>query len=111
MDNFTPTQKEQIFRQDNYRCVMCGKGRENGVEIYTDHILVGQSITDNGQTLCRTHKFWKKNLNQTESGKKMFIHLYELAKAAEDEEMVEFCRHILETFEEHDINGHIEWKR
>ncbi len=115
LEDFTSAQKEQIFKHDNYRCVICGKGRNNGVEIHADHIkpkdLGGKATIENGQTLCATHNFRKKNLNQTESGKKMFIHLYELAKTAGDEEMVEFCRHILETFEEHDINGHIEWKR
>ena len=115
LEDFTSAQREQIFKQDNYRCVICGKGRNNGIEIHADHIkpkdLGGKATIENGQTLCATHNFRKKNLNQTESGKKMFIHLYELAKTAGDEEMVEFCRHILETFEEHDINGHIEWKR
>ena len=41
----------------------------------------------------------------------MFIRLYELAKQQNDKETMEFCEDILETFEKHGINGHIEWKK
>lgn len=52
-----------------------------------------------------------KNYKQTETGKKMFIHLYELAKSLGDIETMHFCEEILEIFEKHNINDHIEWKR
>lgn len=41
----------------------------------------------------------------------MFIHLYELANSLNDEETIHFCQEILETFEKHHINDHIEWKQ
>ena len=114
LEDFTPAQREQIFKRDNYRCVMCGKGRHDGIEIQADHIqpkdLDGKAIIKNGQTLCATHNFRKKNLKQTETGKKMFIHLYELSEFVEDHEMRDFCRNILEVFEEHNINDHVKWK-
>ena len=114
LEDFTPAQREQIFKRDNYRCVMCGKGRHDGIEIQADHIqpkdLGGQAIIENGQTLCATHNFRKKNLKQTETGKKMFIHLYELSEFVGDHEMRDFCRNILEVFEEHNINDHVKWK-
>ena len=114
LEDFTPAQREQIFKRDNYRCVMCGKGRHDGIEIQADHIqpkdLGGQAIIENGQTLCATHNFRKKNLKQTETGKKMFIHLYELSESVGDREMRDFCRNILEVFEEHNINDHVKWK-
>ncbi len=50
------------------------------------------------------------NYKQTESGKKMFIRLYELAKATNDQTMVNFCKEVLKTFDKHDINGYIPWK-
>jgi hypothetical protein len=53
----------------------------------------------------------KKNLNQTETGKKMFIRLYELAKSEGNDELQKFCADILSMYEKHDINGHIIWKR
>ena len=114
LEDFTPAQREQIFKRDNYRCVMCGKGRHDGIEIQADHIqpkdLGGKAIIENGQTLCATHNFRKKNLKQTETGKKMFIHLYELSESVGDREMRDFCRNILEVFEEHNINDHVKWK-
>ncbi|MEZ5671402.1 MAG: hypothetical protein R3E08_03085 [Thiotrichaceae bacterium] len=71
----------------------------------------GKGETTNGQTLCATHNFRKKNYKQTETGKKMFIRLYEAAKVLDDTETVNFCAQVLEVFERNNINGHIEWKR
>lgn len=115
LEDFTEEQKEEIFKRDNYRCVICGLGRQNGVEIHADHIipkdLGGKAEVVNGQTLCSIHNFRKKNYKQTETGKKMFIHLYELAKSLNDEQTMRFCKEVLESFEKHHINDHIEWKR
>ncbi len=115
LEDFTPEQKEEIFKRDNYRCVICGRGKHNGYEIHADHIipkdLGGKAELVNGQTLCSIHNFRKKNYKQTETGKKMFIHLYELAKSLRDEKTMHFCEEILETFEKHHIDDHIEWKR
>ena len=57
------------------------------------------------------HNFRKKNYKQTETGKKMFIRLYESAKSIEDKNTMDFCEQILEVFEKNDINGHIEWEK
>jgi len=82
LEDFTSSQKKQILERDNYKCVICGKGRKEGVELHIDHIkpkdFGGKAIVDNGQTLCAQHNFIKKNFKQTETGKKMFIRLYEL---------------------------------
>ncbi|OGO05178.1 MAG: HNH endonuclease [Chloroflexi bacterium RBG_13_56_8] len=115
LEDFTPEQKEEIFKRDNYRCVICGRGRQDGYEIHADHIvpkdLGGKAEISNGQTLCSIHNFRKKNYKQTETGKKMFIRLYELSKSLGDEETMRFCEEILETFTKHHINDHIEWDR
>lgn len=50
-------------------------------------------------------------MKQTETGKKMFIRLYELAKSEKNEELKKFCADVLETYEKHDINGHIVWEK
>lgn len=114
LEDFTPAQREQIFKRDNYRCVMCGTGEREGVEIHADHIkprdLGGRTTIENGQTLCATHNLHKKNLKQTDSGKNMFIHLSELSESVGDGEMRDFCRSILEVFEEHNIGDRVEWK-
>ncbi|MCA6518667.1 MAG: HNH endonuclease [Pseudanabaena sp. M110S1SP2A07QC] len=94
---------------------MCGAGRENGAELHVDHIkpkdMGGLATIENGQTLCSQHNFLKKNLKQTETGKKIFIHLYELSKKEGNLELQKFCIEILQTFENFNINGHIEWKK
>lgn len=115
LEYFTPEQKEQIFRRDSYRCVICGRGRQDGVEIHADHIKPkdkgGTAEIVNGQTLCAEHNFKKKHYKQTETGKRMFIRLYELAKAQNDEKIIDFCAEVLEVFEKKEVNCHIEWKR
>lgn len=115
LEDFTAVQKAAILKRDKYKCVVCGKGRKEGVELHIDHIkpkdLGGKATLENGQTLCSQHNFIKKNLKQTETGKKMFIRLYDLAKSEGNKELMKFCTDILETYERYDINSHIVWKR
>jgi len=115
LKDFTPAQKEEIFKRDNYRCVMCGRGRTDGIEIQADHIkpkeLGGMAEIINGQTLCAQHNFQKKYYKQTETGKRMFIRLYELAKRNKDKELMKFCEDVLQVYEKDNINGHIVWKK
>jgi len=114
LENFTASQKQQILERDGYKCVVCGLGRKEGLELHVDHIRPmsrgGKSEIDNGQTLCSIHNFRKKNYNQTETGKKMFINLLNKSKKLGDEELTNFCEEILKTYDNHNINGHIEWK-
>lgn len=115
LKDFTFGQKEAIFKRDSYKCVVCGRGQKDGVEIHADHIkprdLGGESTIENGQTLCAQHNFQKKNYKQTETGKKMFIRLYELAKKSNDKKLQKFCNDILCVYEDHDINCHIVWEK
>lgn len=115
LEDFSAPQKEQILKRDEYKCVMCGRGKKEGVELHIDHIkpkdLGGEATIENGQTLCSQHNFIKKNLKQTETGKKMFIRLYELAKSQKNVELLRFCTDVLSTYEHHNINGHIVWEK
>ena len=115
LEDFTASQKEAIFKRDNYRCVICGRGKADGIEIQADHIKAkefgGKATIENGQTLCAQHNFKKKHYKQTETGKKMFIHLYELAKKENDKPLIKFCEEVLGVFEKNDINGHIVWEK
>ena len=115
LEDFTPQQKRVILQRDGYKCVVCGRGTRDGVELHVDHIkprnLGGRATIENGQTLCAQHNFIKKSFKQTETGKKMFIRLYELAKSEKNKKLADFCADALDTYEKHDINGHIEWKR
>jgi len=115
LHDFSVTQKKAILERDGFKCVICGKGVKDGVELHIDHIkpkdFGGEATIENGQTLCAQHNFIKKNLKQTETGKKMFIRLYELAKSEKNEELMKFCADVLETYEKHGINGHIVWEK
>jgi len=115
LEDFTEKQKSEILKRDGYKCVICGKGIKDGVELHVDHIkpkdLGGKATIENGQTLCSQHNFLKKNLKQTETGKKMFIRLYELAKKENNQKLIEFTSQILEVYEANDINGHIIWEK
>ncbi|MBI3585281.1 MAG: HNH endonuclease [Nitrospinae bacterium] len=104
-----------LIESPTYRCVICGRGIKDGVEIHADHIkpkdLGGKAEIENGQTLCAQHNFQKKNYKQTETGKKMFICLYELAKKHNDKKLQIFCTDVLSEYEKHEINCHIAWKK
>ena len=115
LEDFTEAQKEAIKKRDGYKCVICGLGPANGVEIQVDHIrpkdLGGKAEIDNGQTLCAKHNFRKKNYGQTEMSKKMFVNMYNSAKKIDDKETLEFCTDILEVYEKRHIDDHIVWKK
>ncbi len=113
LDDFTPEQKQMILERDNYRCVICGRGREEGFELHVDHIkprhLGGKSVIENGQALCSQCNYRKKTYQQTETGKRMFIRLLEIAMREGDEKIVNFCLEILKIYKKYQINDHIKW--
>jgi len=108
---FPPEVKEQIFKRDGYKCVVCGKGPKDGVEICADHIRPkdkgGTNTVENGQTLCMKHNLIKKNYSQTEAGKRFFIKMYKRAVAINDEKIIKFCKSVFDCYDKFDINGHI----
>jgi len=109
--DFPPKIKEEILKRDGYRCVVCGRGIEDGVELVVDHIKPkdkgGTNDIDNGQTLCMEHNLMKKNYSQTEAGKRYFIRMYERALANNDKRMIDFCRAVFDVYDKFGINGHI----
>jgi 5-methylcytosine-specific restriction endonuclease McrA len=111
LEDFTAEIREAIFIRDGYRCVVCGLGRENGVEIHADHIKPkdkgGKATLENGQTLCASHNFLKKNYNQTELSKRLFLRLLRTARANEDAHMIAFCEAILAIYDQYGIDTHI----
>ena len=56
LEYFSVKDKKEILKRDNYRCVICGRGEKEGMELHVDHIkpkdLGGRAVIDNGQTLC-----------------------------------------------------------
>ncbi|MGQ9848270.1 MAG: HNH endonuclease [Bacteroidales bacterium] len=108
---FSQEIKEAIFKKDNYKCVVCGKGIKDGIEIHADHKIPldkgGTNTIDNGQTLCSEHNFLKKNYSQTEFGKRFLIKLYKDAVKKDDKRMVNFCKEIFDVYDKYAINSHI----
>lgn len=111
LEDFPSDVKEAIFKRDGYKCVVCGRGKEDGVELCADHRKPkdkgGLSTIENGQTLCTEHNLIKKNYSQTEAGKRYFIKIYDTARAASDEKMIKFCKDIFDTYDKHRIDEHI----
>lgn len=108
---FSDEIKEEIFKRDNYKCVVCGRGINEGLEIHADHIIPfnkgGDNSVNNGQTLCSEHNLLKKTYSETELGKKLIIKLYKEAKRNNDEKMIKFCEAIFDVYNHFKINGHI----
>lgn len=104
--------KEAVFKNDGYRCVVCGRGRKDGIEIHADHKVPldkgGKNTVDNGQTLCSEHNFLKKNYSQTEFSKRFLIKLYNDAIKKNDERMIDFCKEIFDIYDKYRINSHIQ---
>ncbi|PIS39810.1 MAG: HNH endonuclease, partial [Candidatus Nealsonbacteria bacterium CG08_land_8_20_14_0_20_38_20] len=108
---FSQKVKEQSLKRDNYKCVWCGRGKEDGVELCVDHRLPldqgGTNTLDNAQTLCMQCNLTKKNYSQGEAGKRFVIKMYEQAVAKKDKRMIDFCKCIFDCYDKHKINGHI----
>jgi hypothetical protein len=45
LEDFSPKIKEAIFKRDGYKCVVCGLGRKNGVEIHAKDFLCRASVS------------------------------------------------------------------
>lgn len=112
LQDFPTAVKQAIFKRDNYRCVVCGQGRENGVRIAADHKKPkskgGTNTLENGQTLCYKHNSMKKDYSQTEAGKRYFLEIYNTAVETNDDNMKEFCEAVFDAYDKYDLNGHIE---
>ena len=53
----TPSLRYDIMKRDGFRCVICGRGAEDGVKLHVDHIKPvskgGKSTPSNLRTLCQ----------------------------------------------------------
>ncbi len=112
--DFTPAQKAVIMKIGKYKCAVCGLSKKDGVELQVDHIRPkssgGKATISNGQILCGAHNYQKKNYNQTETAKQLFINLHKQAEALDDERLMKFAKDVLATYDKHGVNGHIVWK-
>lgn len=109
--DFSATQKAAILQRDNYRCVVCGRGKAEGVDLQIDHIKPkdqgGKATLENGQVLCGQHNFIKKNYSQTEAGKRFFIKMKQQARRANDPHMIAFCNDVLALYTRYGYDSQI----
>ena len=108
LEDFDSKTKKQIFERDSYKCVICGRGPKEGMEIHVDHIKPkdkgGKAILDNGQTLCSQHNFLKKNFGQTTLGKRYFLRLLKMSNQVGDKTIASFCEEVLKLFDKYQID-------
>lgn len=61
----TRAMRYDVLRRDGFKCIRCGRGREDGVKLHVDHIVPvsrgGKSVMDNLQTLCEDCNCGKGN--------------------------------------------------
>ena len=107
LEDFDESMKEAVKKRDSWRCVVCGLGEKDGVELQVDHITPrskgGQATIDNAQTLCGSHNYRKNKLGQLEFGAEMFRRLRKNAKAVSDayadsDAVIKFCDEVLELY-------------
>lgn len=65
-----PAIRWQVFQRDNWRCVSCGRGSEDGIILHVDHITPrskgGKDNLLNYQTLCNICNLGKSNKDDTD---------------------------------------------
>ncbi len=65
-----PAMRWQVFQRDNWRCVSCGGGSEDGIILHVDHITPrskgGKDALLNYQTLCHICNLGKSNNDDTD---------------------------------------------
>lgn len=111
LEDFDAKTKNKIFERDDHKCVICGRGPKEGMEIQADHIKPkdrgGKATLENGQTLCSQHNFLKKNLGQTTLGKRFFIRLLKASRKNGDKNLISFCDDVLKLFNKYNIDKDI----
>jgi len=106
--DFSASVKKEIFSRDGHKCVICGRGKKDGMTLHADHIKPrdkgGLGDLANGQTLCSACNMLKKNFGQVEFGKRFFEKMLLTAVDHQDQGMADFASDILKVFEAHGYN-------
>ena len=111
--NFSEATRLAILKRDGHRCVVCGFGEAEGRQIHVDHIIPrekgGEGSISNGQTLCASHNYRKKVLNQRDFGFKLFSEWQRLLSADKSSDperlrLLAFCNEVLRLYQQHGID-------
>ena len=113
LHDFDAATRRQVLERDGFCCVVCGLGKDDGVELQVDHRIPkekgGEGSLTNGQTLCGAHNYQKKVLSQTSFGRKLFTNwrralMQDLSGDQERERLLLFCNQILSVYDQHQID-------
>ena len=113
LHDFDATTRRKVLERDGFRCVVCGLGKDDGVELQVDHRIPkekgGEGSLVNGQTLCGAHNYQKKVLSQTSFGRKHFANwrrdlMLDQSGSRERERLLLFCNQILALYDQHQID-------
>ena len=113
VEDFPEDVKAAVKERDGWRCVMCGRGLADGVELQVDHIRPrsagGPGDISNAQTLCGAHNYRKRHLSAYTAGRRMFEAMRKQALQNPDDQgesarIVKFCDEVLELFRLHGID-------
>jgi len=114
LDDFDENMKNEVKARDSWKCVYCGLGESNGVELQVDHITPrskgGRAELDNAQTLCGAHNYRKNKLGQLELGERMFVRLKKNAQSTqsenpESEKVIQFCDEVLALYKRYGLDN------
>jgi hypothetical protein len=108
---FTKEQREIILKRDEYRCVWCGMGTSEGVELNIA-LLNPQNGFDNvanGVVMCEKHHPDTGLYNHKNLGKDIIADMLSNAEKSDDDKMILFLQKVLAVYEKHNINSQNPW--
>lgn len=108
--DFDDATRRKVLQRDGYRCVVCGVGAADGANLQVDHRVPrdkgGKGTLANGQTLCSSHNYIKKNIGQYEFSERLFTNWRDTLKKirkrdAEQVRLLAFCEDVLKLYRKH----------
>lgn len=113
-EEFDLATKQAALERDQWKCVVCGQGAPEGLELQVDHIIPraegGSGNLENAQTLCGRHNYMKKKMSQLAFGRKLFERTRSLAKQdagqiGDAQKILNFCEDVLELYQKYGIES------
>jgi len=105
LEDFNTKTKKAIFERDGYKCVICGRGLKEGMELHADHRTSkddgGKATLDNGQTLCSQHNIMKKRYGTYDFLGKYSEKTLAIAKKHNDTEVINLFEDLLKVIKKH----------
>jgi len=105
LEDFDAKTKKAILERDSYTCVLCHKGKREGVELHIDHIKPkdkgGKATIENGQTLCSECNILKKRYGVNQFLRKYSYKMLKIAKQNNDKKVIDLFKDIIKVLDKH----------